>query len=273
MKEFLWKLRRHMQLGDDVACLKTVLPNVSVTKTEINALIRELRTSVELRDALNSPDVRSWRFPGEPKDPDERLRFRLTGAGRVRALFLYVATRLRPPTTVIETGCATGWDSALILQALERNERGKLYSIDIPAREGRFSQLGPAQGLPEGLEPGPMIPDGVRHRWSLIVGNTRLKLMPLLEELGDIDVFFHDSDHTYVHMMWEYTTAWPYLASDGLLISDDISWNTAFWDFAKGAGRCFAIHPQAPNLGVMSRGSASRPAQADGWPPSVSATK
>ena len=250
----MWKLRRHAQLGGDVACLKAVLPNVAVTKTDITALIRELRTSAALRDVLNSPDVRGWLFPGEPEDPDERLRFRLTGAGRVRALFLYVAPRLRPPTTVIETGCATGWDSALILQALERNGKGKLYSIDIPAREGRFSQLGPCQGLPEGLGPGAMIPEGVRDRWSLIIGNTRFKLLPLLEELSYVDMFFHDSHHAYSHMMWEYTTVWPYLVSDGLLVSDDISWNTAFWDFARGTGRRFAIHPQAPNFGGLCRG-------------------
>jgi predicted O-methyltransferase YrrM len=256
VRGFFWRLQRHARFGDDVSCLKLLLPKTPVTKAQINALIRELRTSAALREALNTPEVRGWLFPGEPRnDPDERLRFRLTGAGRVRALFLYVTARLQPPTTVVETGCATGWDTALILLALERNGGGKLYSIDIPAQEGQFSQLGPGQGLPEGLEPGAMVPAGVRHRWSLIIGNTRLKLPPLLQELGNVDLFFHDSDHTYPHMMWEYTTVWPHLASQGLLISDDISWNTAFRDFARGTGRGFAIHRRAPNLGGICRES------------------
>jgi hypothetical protein len=120
VREFFWRLQRHTRFGDDVSCLKVLLTKILVTQVQVIGLIRELRTSTVLGDALNSPEVRGWLFPGEPgDDPDERLRFRLTGAGRVRALSLYVIARVQPPTTVVETGCATGWDSALILLALE----------------------------------------------------------------------------------------------------------------------------------------------------------
>ena len=37
-----------------------------------------------------------------------------------------------------------------------------------------------------------------------------------------IDIFFHDSLHTYDHMMFEYLTSWDYLKEGGVLFSDDI---------------------------------------------------
>ena len=33
--------------------------------------------------------------------------------------------------------------------------------------------------------------------------------------------------------MYEYKTAWPYLATNALLLSDDVKMNTAFEEFTK----------------------------------------
>ena len=44
-------------------------------------------------------------------------------------------------------------------------------------------------------------------------------------------MFLHDSLHTYSHMMYEYTTAWPYIRVGGVLLSDDIDFNEAFKQF------------------------------------------
>ena len=48
-----------------------------------------------------------------------------------------------------------------------------------------------------------------------------------------VDLFVHDSDHSYGHMLWEYSTAWPRLSGGGVLYSDDIEWNSAFRDFSQ----------------------------------------
>ena len=59
-------------------------------------------------------------------------------------------------------------------------------------------------------------------------------LLPrLLNRLGKIGIFIHDSLHTYDHMMWEFETAYPHLLYGGLLISDDALWNNSFYDFAR----------------------------------------
>ncbi len=58
----------------------------------------------------------------------------------------------------------------------------------------------------------------------------------LLTESGEVDLFIHDSEHTYQNMMFEFHTVWPYLRKGGLLLSDDIDWNQAFKEFADKVG-------------------------------------
>jgi hypothetical protein len=44
----------------------------------------------------------------------------------------------------------------------------------------------------------------------------------LLAGLGEIDMFHHDSLHTFRHMTWEYATAFPHLSPNGVLSSHDV---------------------------------------------------
>ena len=256
VRDTAWKVRRHLGRGD-AAVLRRLLPDHRVDEADVARLLGELEDSAELREGLDTPDGRRWASAEELRDPEARFRKRLdlSGPGRARALFLYVATRILAPKVVIETGCATGWDSAVLLLALERNGAGTLTSIDLPAREGAFSQFGADQGLPEGVPPGAMVADSLRHRWSLVLGNALLELPPLLERVRTVDLFFHDSHHTYDHMMWEFTTAWPYLAGGGVLVSDDVSWNLAASDFARGVDRPLVIHRSSANVVAVPRGA------------------
>ena len=68
------------------------------------------------------------------------------------------------------------------------------------------------------------------------LGDARELLPRLLAELKSLDVFIHDSLHTYEHMKFEYEQAYPYLRQDGILISDDALWNPAFREFADKVG-------------------------------------
>jgi len=146
--------------------------------------------------------------------------------------FLYVMVRMLKAEIVVETGVAAGISSALILQALEDNNRGKLYSIDFP----NYALID-ASPIPEGKQPGFVVPPSLKGRWSLRLGKSRDLLPNLLAEIGKTDIFLHDSEHTYDNMMFEYTTAWDYLPQNGLLLSHDISWNNAFRDFARKVKR------------------------------------
>lgn len=54
-----------------------------------------------------------------------------------------------------------------------------------------------------------------------------------------IDVFIHDSDHSYDVIAFEIETAYPYLRSGGVLVADDVFQNMAFFDSC----RRFRIKP------------------------------
>jgi len=66
----------------------------------------------------------------------------------------------------------------------------------------------------------------------LLLGESAKVLPRLLNDLGCIDFFLHDSRHLYKTMMKEYDIAWPNLREGGLLLSDDVIENDAFIDFA-----------------------------------------
>jgi hypothetical protein len=138
---------------------------------------------------------------------------------------LYLIMRLTQPDCVVETGVSAGASSAYILCALNDNAKGELHSIDLPP-----------ENLPKGKTSGWVVPQFLRSHWKLHLGDSKDLLEPVLNDLGEIDCFIHDSLHTYEHMMWEFRTAWKYLCSRGLFLSHDVGANEAFFDFMKGKG-------------------------------------
>jgi len=146
------------------------------------------------------------------------------------ASLYYALLRSAKPDTVVETGVANGLSSAANLFALEQNGTGKLYSIDLP-NSSTSEPDKPVPYVPEGAEVGWLVPDDLRKRWKLILGDAKDLLPKILEELDEVDLFIHDSLHTYGHMLWECRTVWPHLKANGILIVHDADWNNAFDDF------------------------------------------
>jgi predicted O-methyltransferase YrrM len=141
-----------------------------------------------------------------------------------RAIWCAV-THLRP-RVVVETGVARGISSRVILEALERGGEGRLWSVDIPALDASL-----------GSQTGAAVPGRLRDRWAYVSGTSRRRLPGLLAELGEIDLFVHDSSHTERNLRFELTQAWEHMRR-GVLIADDIDRNRAFGGFAEE-------HPEA----------------------------
>jgi predicted O-methyltransferase YrrM len=253
-KDVAWRVLRCALTGDDASCLRRLVGWGSDTdQPGPDELLEELADATALAETLDAHTHLGPPALASLRGRDRLLAYlSLDGSGRGRAVLLYVVTRLPRPMVVIETGCFTGWDSALLLHALERNQRGRLVSIDLPAKAGCFSQVIPGSSLPAEAPIGFLIPESDRLRWTLIVEDVRTALPDLLASTGQIDLFY-DSDHTHGHMLWEFSSAWPYLAPGGVLVSDDISWNLAFWDFSRRVGRRPVIHRNSPNVGALSR--------------------
>ncbi len=156
--------------------------------------------------------------------------------------FLYMAVRLSKPCVVVETGVFDGASSAVILRALAENDAGELVSIDLPAREiieGSTDRM-PSPTLPPDCDPGWLVPDYLRARYHLFLGDSKELLPQIFVERPRIDIFFHDSLHTFEHQYFEYKTAWPHLSEGGLLLSDDIMWSQAFNKFLKQEKKGYA---------------------------------
>jgi len=172
---------------------------------EVNRLRRELRDDVAFQEHL------------------ERCR------REIKYIFpeaaeLYVAVRAIKPRIMVETGVASGVSSAHILRALAMNGTGTLHSIYLP-------NLQEGSGLPDGRSSGWMVPESLRGRWKLQIGDSRKLLPDLLRSLGRVDIFLHDSDHSYEGMLFEFEQAFPKLTHGGLLLSDDTHLHTAWDDF------------------------------------------
>lgn len=159
-------------------------------------------------------------------------------------LLLYAVTRELRPDCVVETGVCNGFSSLAILLALDENERGRLISIDLPFRadeslesfrENTFQGYGGAS-IPPDEEPGWVVPDDLRDRWRLHLGKSQKKLPEVVNDEPAIDIFVHDSEHSEPCMMFEYELAWERLTDGGLLLSDDVDWNSAFEEFVTVRG-------------------------------------
>lgn len=148
------------------------------------------------------------------------------------------------PAVVVETGVARGVTSRIVLEALDRNARGHLWSIDLPHPFERtlHTQTGAAVR-------------GNAGRWSYIEGSSRRRLPPLLRSVPGVDLFIHDSLHTARNTRFEMQQTLGALAPGGIMIVDDISTHQAFADFVRDfptlqslvcphsdrAGSCFGI--------------------------------
>lgn len=139
------------------------------------------------------------------------------------ARLCYLAARVSRPTNVLETGVAYGVTSTFILSALERNGTGWLHSIDLPPLGRDVDKF-----------VGALIPDHLRHRWRLSRGVTRRVLPDLLAQLGTVDMFVHDSLHTYRNIKFELESVTPRLRQGAIVIADDIDENPAFKEWVQG---------------------------------------
>jgi hypothetical protein len=202
----------------------------------LKAVARELTFADErfLANATGTSAIQIRRFLQEPfDDPDFLANLRCCEAafrnGMVSAdlwakkvLIQYAVVRALRPDIIVETGVASGVSSAYFLVALQRNRAGMLHSVEI----------GDSSYLPPGKRPGWIVPEGLRTRWKVHVGDAAAVLPGLLRQLRGINVFVHDSLHTYEHMKLEFELVYPYIKPGGMLFADDALWNAAFTEFA-----------------------------------------
>jgi predicted O-methyltransferase YrrM len=142
---------------------------------------------------------------------------RVHDASFTLARLCYAVVRATRPQVVVETGVGFGVTSTFLLRALARNGMGELHSIDRPA---------PVVGAPRWV--GYLVPEDLRGRWKFHEGASLDVLPRLLKTLGPVDMFLHDSRHTYRNILGELRLVEPRLSSRAVVMADDIERNVAF---------------------------------------------
>ena len=207
-----WEQRLHSQLG---------IPWPCETTAEFWTLWPKVIAEMERKGVRVGPEsFKGW------NDGD---------AGLVRAI--WCLTRHLRPTNVVETGVAHGLTSRFILEALEINGAGHLWSIDRPPLEHTWHK-----------EIGLAVSDQLRHRWTYIKGSSARRLHQLLRRLGEIDLFIHDSLHSEHNVRFEVDRAWASTRVGGAIVVDDIDANRAFKYFKDTFSDCHCMACEAETL-------------------------
>lgn len=136
------------------------------------------------------------------------------GCGTTWALYVHV--RSAKPNHVLETGVANGVSSFFILHALRSKGSGLLHSIDVSSDVGR------------------LLTKDERQNWDLHVLDGRSpgkSLLTAFTKLPRLNLFVHDSDHSYRWMRREYDLAARQMVPGGWLTSDDADSSYAFAEF------------------------------------------
>jgi hypothetical protein len=139
-------------------------------------------------------------------------------------LELHALARLIRPTQVVEVGVSSGVSSAYLLNALAKNRRGTLHSIDLPShpRPSRKSGRPPVYSwtLPPGRSSGWAIPRALRGRWDLRLGD-KADLIPVLaRELDQVDLLLYDVPHNEADIRSELRILDPLLPPGAVVIID-----------------------------------------------------
>jgi|HubBroStandDraft_2_1064218.scaffolds.fasta_scaffold00288_14 hypothetical protein len=146
------------------------------------------------------------------------------------------------PEVVVETGVAHGVTSRIVLEALEQNKRGHLWSIDLPFPFDHQLHA----------ETGAAVTDAGRPRWTYVEGSSRQRLPPLVSQVGHVEIFIHDSLHTARNTLFEMEQAASAMPVGGVIVADDIGSHEAFAVFARRhPGFRTIVCPSKDQIGIF----------------------
>jgi hypothetical protein len=136
----------------------------------------------------------------------------------------YALVRAAQPDHVVETGTHLGLGSCAIAAALLRNGHGRLTTIDIDPESGHL----------------------IGQPWATVIDRRTGSSIDMLAELRDVDMFLHDSLHTYDYETKELTAVEPNLRVGAIILSDNAHDSSALSDWAEQTGRHYLFFREQP---------------------------
>ncbi len=144
---------------------------------------------------------------------------------------VWCAVRHMRPTMVVETGVARGVTSRIVLEALDRNDHGRLWSVDLPHPFDHSIHEETGAAVTEALLP----------RWNYVEGSSRRRLPQVIRDVRRVDVFIHDSLHTARNTRFEMDHVAAVMPQGGVMLVDDISTHDGFVTFTRDHAEFRAI--------------------------------
>lgn len=141
-----------------------------------------------------------------------------------RRLGWYALVRATQPDHIVETGTQLGLGSCAIAAALLQNGHGRLTTIDTDPEAGYLIE-------------GP---------WASVVDRRIASSVEVLGELRDVDMFLHDSLHTYEYETRELMAVQSSLSAGAIVLSDNAHDSSALSDWAEQTGRNYLFFKEQP---------------------------
>ena len=141
-----------------------------------------------------------------------------------RRIVWYCLIRITRPGTVVETGTEKGLGSLIIQRALDMNNQGKLFTLDLD----KFS--------------GSLLVSDDKEKISLLIGDS----IESISSLDEIDFFIHDSDHSAEHEKKELEAIENKLSSNAIVLSDNSHVTDELYYWSKKMGRKYLFINEVP---------------------------
>lgn len=141
-----------------------------------------------------------------------------------RRLGWYALVRATQPDHVVETGTQLGLGSCAIAAALVQNGHGRLTTIDTDPEAGYL----------------------IEEPLASVVDRRIASSVEVLKELRDVDMFLHDSLHTYQYEASELAAVAPNLSPAAIVLSDNAHDSSALSDWAERTGRHYLFFKEQP---------------------------
>jgi hypothetical protein len=174
---------------------------------------------LELEDDKRLADHLTGRLSSNP-----RRRICATEPHWARRLGWYAIARATQPDHVVETGTHLGLGSCVIAAALLRNGHGRLTTIDIDPEAGYL----------------------IGEPWASVIDRRAGSSIDVLEEMRNVDMFLHDSLHTYDYEAEELTAVEANLRADAIILSDNAHESSALSEWAERRGRHYLFFKEQP---------------------------
>ena len=136
----------------------------------------------------------------------------------------YALIRATQPDHIVETGTHLGLGSCAIAAALLKNGHGRLTTIDVDPEAGYL----------------------IGEPWASVIDQHTGDSIALLGGLRKVDMFLHDSLHTYDYEAGELAAVEPVLRADAIVLSDNAHESRALSDWAERTGRHYLFFKEQP---------------------------